>query len=706
MCTARVDGPSARAVPFGAMGNRRLLSPRAPAAPLQWTAALPGRMHPFRSLILRLVCAFLAWPGLASSIHVHAQDAARVMALPEDTVKVQRLSDLCFAYRRIDGDSALLFGRAALALALKLHDAKGEAQAYNDMAIIHMDRSAFGTADSLLRRSLRIREALKDSAGMGAIHNKLGNIFQARFQLEEALGENFQALRIFERIGPPAKEALILNNIAILQSNLRRYGPSLATHERAAALRRSIGDGRGLAESQGNMANVQAQLGDTAAAILLYEQAIAYFREKGLQAELAVQLNNLAGVRMARGELDEAARGYKEALRIREASGDRKAIASSLIGLGGTSLRQGRTGEAKRLLLRALRMSEELGVRNERMQALLDLARLHARLDHGDSTFLYHQRYVALRDSVFNDDLQARMAEVEARYGMEKKEREIQRQRADLAEKDLEIAELGKRAERRRFWLAAAIGGIAVVAVSALLLAQVQRRRARAVHDAAIIQERESGLRGVLLATDTERRRIAGELHDGVGQQLTGLKFRLEDVASRVGKALPDEAAHLQEVLGIADEAGRDVRTIAHTLMPRALGDLGLAPALNDMLRKSLSRPGLQCSFEQFGLDARLPQDVETGVYRIAQELIGNVMKHADARTVNVQLLKNKGHLVLIVEDDGRGMGPGGRSDGLGLRSVADRARVLHGSVEFTSADGRGTVATVRIPLSPTNAHP
>lgn len=642
--------------------------------------------------------------GLLALAQLRAQpstpDVKSVLSAANDTLKVQRLSDLCYAYRRIDGDSALLFGRKALELARQLKYAKGEAQACNDMAIIHMDRSAYDRADSLLRRALRIRTTLNDSAGMGAIHNKLGNIFQARFRLEEALEENFQALHLYERIGPPAHEALILNNIGNLQFNLRRYEAALRTHERAAAIRKRIGDGPGLAASQGNMANVRCQMGDTAAAIVLYNTVIDFFREKDLQAELAIQLHNLAGVHMAQGDLRRAGTLYGEALAIRMDLGEKKAIASSMIGLGGVHLRQGRYADARRELHGALRIGRSLGARSEEMQALLDLSRLYARLNKGDSTFHYHQRYTALRDSVFNDDLQLRMADLETRYETERKERQIVEQRADLAEKDRSIAELGERAERRRFWLAAASGGIAFVVLSALLLFEVQRRKARAAKDAALITEREAGLRAVLTATDAERKRIAGELHDGVGQQLTGLKFRLEDIASRATEQWPEQARQVQEIVSIADEASRDVRTIAHSMMPRALGDLGLAPALHDMLQKSLARPGMQHSFEHFGIDQRLSQEVEVGTYRIAQELVGNVIKHADARNVNVQLLKNKGHLVLIVEDDGKGMDPARRSNGIGLRSINDRARALQGTVEFESTSGQGTVATVRIPLS------
>ncbi len=624
----------------------------------------------------------------------------KVLALPDDTAKVLALSDLCFAYRRVDADSALLFGGQALTLAQRLRFAKGEAQAYNDLAIIHIDRSRFGAADSLLQRALLIRTQLNDSAGVGAIHNKLGNVYQAQFRLEEALQQNLKALHIFERIGPPAKEALILNNIAILQFNMRRYTDALATHAAAAAVRERIGDGQGLAESKGNMANVEVVVGDTLNALRHFEEAAAYFRSHDLKRELAVQLHNEAGVRLSMGQVDHALALFREALALREEVGEPKAIASTLTGLADGEVRSGRPARALELAWRARALADQVGARNERMQALLTLARAHARLGRGDSTYWYQERYGALRDSVFNADMAARMAELGARYDTERKERMIEQQRADLAAQDLQIAQLARAAERRRFWLALSIGGLGVLLLSGLLVFQVQRRKARAAHDAALLAEREQGLRAVVAGTEAERARIARELHDGIGQQLTGLKFRLEDVSARIRQGDLSGAERLGEALAIAEEAGREVREIAHGMMPRALGTIGLVAALNDMLGKAFGGAGVRWSLEQSGAEGRFPEDVEVGVYRIVQELTGNILKHAGAREVQVQVLRNRGNLVVLVTDDGRGFDPANAGGGIGLGNMRDRARLLGGSLQFTSARGEGTTATLRVPLS------
>lgn len=615
-----------------------------------------------------------------------------MLALPADTTKVLKLSDLCYAYRRADPDSALFFGNAALQLARKLEFKRGEAQACNDLAIIHIDHSDFETADSLLLRSLALRTQLADSAGMAAVHNKRGIIFQARFMLEDALGEDLKALAIYERTGPPAYEAVLLNNIAILQFNLKRLSEALATQRRALAIRERIGDQAGIAASQGNMANIEVQLGDTAAAVAHLNAAIAHFKNQGQMPELAVQLNNLAGINLAQGDYTSAAKRYGQALAIRQASGEKKAIASSLIGLGGTRLRQGQFGKARSLLLKGLAMARSVDARSEQMQAYLELGRLHARQNHGDSTLWYLQQHTALKDSIFSADLNTQLAHAETKFETAKKERQILAQRA-------EIAELERRSEQRKVWLLTALGGSALVVLLLLLLFQTHKRKVRARQDALVIIEREAGLRGVLEATEVERKRMAAELHDGVGQLLTGLKLRLEGLASNAADGQAMHQGYLHETLDLVDEAGREVRQIAHAMMPKALGELGLVPALADMLERALGGAGIRHNLESTGLHERLAKPVETGVFRIAQELVQNTLKHAQAKLVDVQLLKNNGYLVMIYEDDGKGM-VATNSPGIGVRNMQERARALHGTFRMENGGHQGMVATLRLPLN------
>ena len=515
--------------------------------------------------------------------------------------------------------------------------------------------------------------------------------WQHRMQIMDAqhtIAEKQAALTQLESDNTADQNAVIKARNDVIQANMRRYADALATHASALALQERSGNAQGVAESQGNMANVLLAMGDTARAMERLRTAARYFREHEMKRELAIQLNNMAGVLFQRHQLDSAETLYREALDMRTSVSEKKAIASTLNGLAGVLLARGKSPEARSLLHRALALSSEVGARNERMQTLLGLARLHAGTQPGDSAFWYHEHYSAVRDSLFNEDMGRQLAEMDARYGSERKEREIQRQRADLAA-------LSAHSERRKFWLALVGGFAGMVLLISLLVLQVQRRRAREARDAAVIAERERGLRDLVESTEAERQRIAAELHDGVGQQISGLRFRLEDAAAR--------DASLSDLLAIADDASKEVRGLAHQMMPRALASQGLVPAMEDMLQKTLTRPGMRYSFEPYGLNERLPQAIETGVYRIAQELVNNVIKHADATEMHVQLLRNKGHLVLMVEDNGRGLPQEHVTDGFGMQGMRDRARLMHGTLAFTSGPEGGTIATLRVPLDIAN---
>ncbi len=136
--------------------------------------------------------------------------------------------------------------------------------------------------------------------------------------------------------------------------------------------------------------------------------------------------------------------------------------------------------------------------------------------------------------------------------------------------------------------------------------------------------------------------------------------------------------------------------------MPRVLGEMGLIPALADMLEKSLGLTEIKYEFEHHNIgEQRFTESIEISLYRICQELINNIIKHSEARAVSVQLLKTKTHLVLVVEDNGKGFkwnDPNSRN-GIGLMNINSRAQAIHGEVNYEPSPQQGTVATIRVPL-------
>ena len=209
--------------------------------------------------------------------------------------------------------------------------------------------------------------------------------------------------------------------------------------------------------------------------------------------------------------------------------------------------------------------------------------------------------------------------------------------------------------------------------------------------------------RRLVAAQETERRTIARELHDEIGQALTVIQLNLQTMLLSPGaKAL---SPRLRDSLGVVDRVQQQVHDISLNLRPMILDDLGLEPALRWFSRKQASLAGLKAQFKADPLKQRLSRVVETECFRVAQEALTNVIRHAQAKTVSVELRKEAGQLHLYVRDDGLGFDVGAvreqalRGASLGLLSMEERAALAGGGLEFKSTPGQGTEVHAWFPL-------
>jgi signal transduction histidine kinase len=200
-------------------------------------------------------------------------------------------------------------------------------------------------------------------------------------------------------------------------------------------------------------------------------------------------------------------------------------------------------------------------------------------------------------------------------------------------------------------------------------------------------------LRRVVAGQEIERRRLARELHDETGQALTSILLGLRAVEE--ANAGVDVAELRELVVGTL----QDVRRLAVQLRPKALDDFGLVPALERLVQTFAEQTGIEVQLEaQLGPD-RLPGEIETTLYRLIQESLTNVVKHAQASTVSILLVRRNATVTAIVEDDGRGFEPADvREDGFGLAGMRERAGLLGGRLTIEAAAGRGTTIAVEVP--------
>lgn len=270
------------------------------------------------------------------------------------------------------------------------------------------------------------------------------------------------------------------------------------------------------------------------------------------------------------------------------------------------------------------------------------------------------------------------------------------RQQADIAE----LHRVAEAESRNRVGLALVIGLGTLLLTSAYAGRLESRLRTQLERDARISSELQQTAAKVLNAQEEERRTIARELHDEVGQALTAIRVEL-DLAER---SIPAAAgtAPLGEAQKITDGALQTVRNLTQLLHPAALDDLGLPAVIDASLRGLERRYNVRGTLRQIDLPARLPREIELAAYRIVQEGLTNVAKHARASRCDVRLTQLDDRLLVEVEDDGVGFVEDTDrpivSRGMGLVSIRERAARLGGTFSILSRPGAGTRLVVSLP--------
>jgi signal transduction histidine kinase len=205
---------------------------------------------------------------------------------------------------------------------------------------------------------------------------------------------------------------------------------------------------------------------------------------------------------------------------------------------------------------------------------------------------------------------------------------------------------------------------------------------------------------------EAERKQLARELHDEMGQALTAISINLAAIAQEIpSECAPDIQERLNEAKALADQTLEQVRELSFNLRPATLDDLGLVPTLRWYIKQCAKRANIQIELEVSGLKDRLPARIETTLYRLFQEALTNVTRHAQATTVRLALRRRRASVIAQIKDDGRGFDVAQvldrevMKDGTGLLGMRERVGLLDGVFKIQSEPGSGTQVSIEIPL-------
>lgn len=213
-----------------------------------------------------------------------------------------------------------------------------------------------------------------------------------------------------------------------------------------------------------------------------------------------------------------------------------------------------------------------------------------------------------------------------------------------------------------------------------------------------IQDQKDLHLQEIVQMQNNEQKRIAGDLHDSLGSMLSSVKMRLNSLQEDFAKGNPDKASRFDDTVKLLDHAVQEVRRIAHNMLPVALSRFGLKASLHTFIDQIKVAERLDVDLQIFGLEQRLREDLETSIYRICQELVQNVIKHAGATRLSIQLIDHQDSINLIVEDNGKGLIPSEVNAGLGFTTIESKIKLFKGTFSIESRPGKGTMVLVDIP--------
>jgi two-component system, NarL family, sensor kinase len=347
---------------------------------------------------------------------------------------------------------------------------------------------------------------------------------------------------------------------------------------------------------------------------------------------------------------------------------------------------------ARKMLLQGLEMEADFPLSKNKKQLLFDLAETEKLNGNTEAAYHWLMQYTQFSDSVYTKQTQTGIAAMEARFRTAEKEKQI---------KDLE-REKKLSARERKFQLLLLLAVIAILCLVAVLaIMRLQHRKKLTAkreeeHKAELEKiEKEkqlSNYTALMEGQEQERRRLARDLHDGLGCHLSALKLNL----SRVPAESAQQEQSLLQVTDQLDASIRELRWISRNMMPEALLTLGLQDALKDLCSSVMS-PQLRLVYNAYNIDPALPLSTQTTIYRMIQEIINNAVKHANASVIMLQCSQEEDSFFITVEDNGKGFDVASHhSEGIGLKNIRNRVDYFNGDLNIESSP-EGTIINIEL---------
>ncbi|MFT5761790.1 MAG: signal transduction histidine kinase [Polaribacter sp.] len=524
-----------------------------------------------------------------------------------------------------------------------------------------------------LNTSLKLFLELNNEAKIADCYLNLGAIYYNMSSYEKALFNYFKSLEISEKRNDIRSIALGLESIGrvyLLTINLKEAQDNF---KRALEIYEELKDNEGIVFNLSNLGASYQKGGNIEKAIELFKTALPIAQKSNLEVRESVLLGNIGSSNRALKKYDESLDYLFKALEIKLRLKNYASAAHSCNDISETYLEMNNLKKAKEYAFKAIQYAKGLNIHKERFANYL-LSKIEYQSGNYKNSYNNLKRFHRIQDSLFSIEKIASINEMQIKYETEKKNLKIETQESN-------IALLDSKHRIKNQWLL--FGGLALllIFISIILL-----RSRNTVKKEKLLQQQFS--ENLLKSQEEERTRIARELHDSVGQQLTLIKKKSQN-------------ENQEEITVLTNNALEEVRSISRGLYPALLKQLGLTESIEQLIHDYDEQTELFFSVDIDNINKYFTESTSLNFYRLIQECLTNIIKHAKAKSVTVSIKKENNAIITLISDNGKGfnINDSKKKNSLGLKTIFERIRIMNGNLSIDSKPNNGTSFIFSIPV-------
>ncbi|SMD33047.1 Signal transduction histidine kinase [Reichenbachiella faecimaris] len=577
-------------------------------------------------------------------------------------------------------------------------EAEADGQSLNDYEIlssIFMNRgityfyqSDFSKARELFTKSLNMASIEKNAKDKARCYNNIGLTFQYQGNFEDAFTYLLKSTVIEDSLGNELAVAKSYNNMAMLLSDLNNYDEAKNYYEKSLQIKLKHGDQRGATGTYINLAILYKNTNSYDESMHAYLEALKLAKASNYTNGMLDILSNLAVLHNHLLQHNEAIQYLEQALTLTNQNEENNRSVMVKVNLCDSYRLAGHLTKAKKMAPELIKNLALLGNTRQVHQAYLIFSQLYEELNLYSKSLTYYKKHKVLGDSIFNQEKNKSILELKTQYETEKKEKEI-----ELLSVENELKETEIQVANNRLMAAIGTSGLLLLTIFLLFNRYKHKQRALLAEEKAINQK--LGFKSLIEGEEKERKRIAQELHDGLGQLLSTARLNISALEDMVKTEVDKQ---WQNSLKLIDDAVTEVRHISHNMMPNALISIGFEAALKEQIHiiNDAGQVKVHCELPKEKINFEESEAI--ALYRVIQEVLNNSLKYSAAQNIWV-IIANTNGIEVSIKDDGKGFDTNQikSTSGIGWQNIESRIELLNGELNIQTGKGAGCEVNIKL---------